>query len=64
MKPKAPMTLFSKFLPQFSETLTGFKWMGNLALDHEKEEGRGTVLIAFEESIGFMCGTKVQLQER
>lgn len=35
-------------------TLTGFKWMGNVA--HElKAEGKTTIL-SWEESIGFMAG--------
>ena len=39
------------------ETLTGFKWMGNRA-DTLINEGK-TVLFAFEEAIGFMCGSCV-----
>lgn len=39
----------------YVETLTGFKWMGNKA--HELEKLGKTVLFAFEEAIGFMCGT-------
>ncbi|ENN75388.1 hypothetical protein D910_05467 [Dendroctonus ponderosae] len=35
------------------ETLTGFKWMGNKALELRKQ-GK-TVLFAFEIDIGFMC---------
>ncbi|XP_038055710.1 glucose 1,6-bisphosphate synthase-like [Patiria miniata] len=42
---------------QFMETLTGFKWMGNKA-DELVKQGK-TVLFAFEEAIGFMCGTEV-----
>ncbi|XP_033631930.1 glucose 1,6-bisphosphate synthase-like isoform X1 [Asterias rubens] len=42
---------------QFEETLTGFKWMGNKA-DELIKQGK-TVLFAFEEAIGFMCGTDV-----
>lgn len=41
----------------FQETLPGFKWIGSRVkdlLDNGKE-----VLFAFEESIGFMCGTSV-----
>uniref|UniRef100_A0A1X7UA45 Uncharacterized protein n=1 Tax=Amphimedon queenslandica TaxID=400682 RepID=A0A1X7UA45_AMPQE len=39
------------------ETLTGFKWMGNLSYTFlEKGE---EVLFAFEEAIGFMFGTTV-----
>ncbi|XP_041454457.1 phosphoglucomutase-2-like [Lytechinus variegatus] len=41
----------------FVETLTGFKWMGNKAVDLIKE-GKN-VIFAFEEAIGFMCGTMV-----
>lgn len=41
----------------FEETLTGFKWMGNRALELI-EKGK-TVLFAFEEAIGFMCGCSV-----
>ncbi|KAG8137219.1 hypothetical protein E2320_005748 [Naja naja] len=41
----------------FEETLPGFKWIGSRVkdlVDRGKE-----VLFAFEESIGFMCGTSV-----
>uniref|UniRef100_H0WY91 Glucose 1,6-bisphosphate synthase n=1 Tax=Otolemur garnettii TaxID=30611 RepID=H0WY91_OTOGA len=41
----------------FEETLPGFKWIGSRIkdlLENEKE-----VLFAFEESIGFLCGTSV-----
>ncbi|KAL3880512.1 hypothetical protein ACJMK2_032746 [Sinanodonta woodiana] len=41
----------------FEETLTGFKWMGNKA-DQLKQQHK-TVIFAFEEAIGFMCGTAV-----
>ncbi|KAK2170492.1 hypothetical protein NP493_1150g00010 [Ridgeia piscesae] len=41
----------------FVETLTGFKWMGNKATEL-MAQGK-TVLFAFEEAIGFMCGTTV-----
>lgn len=41
----------------FVETLTGFKWMGNRSCEL-MAEGK-TVLFAFEEAIGFMCGTTV-----
>ncbi|KAL7754511.1 hypothetical protein RI367_000496 [Sorochytrium milnesiophthora] len=43
---------------EFQETLTGFKWLGNAAIDMEK---RGTqVIFAYEEAIGFMCGDVVR----
>lgn len=41
----------------FVETLTGFKWMANKACEL-MAKGK-TVLFAFEEAIGFMCGTTV-----
>ncbi|XP_017044532.1 glucose 1,6-bisphosphate synthase [Drosophila ficusphila] len=42
---------------QFFETLTGFKWMGNKAI--EQQQAGKQVLFAFEEAIGFMVGTAV-----
>ena len=39
---------FQAFL--FQETLTGFKWMGNLTTDLQKQGKK--VLFAFEEAIG------------
>ncbi|ELU07916.1 hypothetical protein CAPTEDRAFT_179932 [Capitella teleta] len=39
------------------ETLTGFKWMANGAIDL-MNAGK-SVVFAFEEAIGFMCGTEV-----
>lgn len=39
------------------ETLTGFKWMANLA--DELSKASKTVLFAFEEAIGFMVETIV-----
>lgn len=41
----------------FIETLTGFKWMGNRAID-VMNEGK-EVLFAFEEAIGFMFSNAV-----
>ena len=45
----------------YTETLTGFKWMANKAVEIEEgtpEEGH-KVLLAFEEAIGYMCSTGV-----
>ncbi|XP_017027378.1 phosphopentomutase [Drosophila kikkawai] len=42
---------------QYIETLTGFKWMGNKAI--EQQAAGKTVLFAFEEAIGYMFGTAV-----
>ena len=39
---------------RFEETLTGFKWLGNKALDLEADGYK--VLFAYEEAIGFMLG--------
>ncbi|XP_066592240.1 glucose 1,6-bisphosphate synthase [Prorops nasuta] len=41
----------------FEETLTGFKWMGNKS--NELIKAGKDVLFAFEEAIGFMCGSTV-----
>ncbi|XP_072432817.1 glucose 1,6-bisphosphate synthase isoform X1 [Chiloscyllium punctatum] len=41
----------------FEETLPGFKWIGN-RIDALLQNGK-EVLFAFEESIGFLCGTLV-----
>uniref|UniRef100_A0A1A9WEI5 Phosphoglucomutase-2 n=1 Tax=Glossina brevipalpis TaxID=37001 RepID=A0A1A9WEI5_9MUSC len=41
----------------FIETLTGFKWMGNLAIELMQKDKH--VLFAYEESIGFMFSTAV-----
>ena len=42
---------------RFEETLTGFKWLGNRAIQL-REEGY-TVLFAYEEAIGFCIGDVV-----
>lgn len=42
---------------RFEETLTGFKWICNKKFDLQQEGY--TVLLAFEESIGFCCGDLV-----
>ncbi|XP_034024596.1 glucose 1,6-bisphosphate synthase [Thalassophryne amazonica] len=39
----------------FEETLPGFKWIGNRM--HELTSAGQQVLFAFEESIGFLCGS-------
>ncbi|KAK3928657.1 Phosphoglucomutase-2 [Frankliniella fusca] len=41
----------------FEETLTGFKWMGNRACELMTQGKK--VVFAFEEAIGFMCGSSV-----
>lgn len=42
----------------FIETLTGFKWMGNMSHDLMAKSNK-RVIFAFEEAIGYMCGTDV-----
>ncbi|XP_031839249.1 phosphoglucomutase 2 isoform X2 [Nomia melanderi] len=41
----------------FVETLTGFKWMGNKTV--ELQQAGKEVIFAYEEAIGFMCGSNV-----
>eukprot|EP00088_Acartia_fossae_P006102 TRINITY_DN12792_c0_g1_i1.p1 TRINITY_DN12792_c0_g1~~TRINITY_DN12792_c0_g1_i1.p1 ORF type:complete len:615 (+),score=127.79 TRINITY_DN12792_c0_g1_i1:35-1846(+) len=50
-------TLTQKIGANFIETLTGFKHMGNVA--HRLLGEKKHVLFAFEEAIGFMCGSAV-----
>ncbi|XP_075224425.1 phosphoglucomutase 2 isoform X2 [Lycorma delicatula] len=42
----------------FEDTLTGFKWIAQRAVDLTSNDY--TVLFAFEEAIGFMCGVQVK----
>ena len=41
--------------------MTGFKWMGNRAYELEEDNinDKKKVMLAFEESIGYMCGSQV-----
>ncbi|KAF3834497.1 hypothetical protein F7725_027055 [Dissostichus mawsoni] len=41
----------------FEETLPGFKWIGNRI--HELSKAGNSVIFAFEESIGFLCGGSI-----
>ena len=41
---------------RFEETLTGFKWLGNVAQGIDEGPGGAKTLFAFEEAIGFMFG--------
>uniref|UniRef100_A0A1A8CRF6 Phosphoglucomutase 2-like 1 n=2 Tax=Nothobranchius kadleci TaxID=1051664 RepID=A0A1A8CRF6_NOTKA len=41
----------------FEETLPGFKWIGNRI--HDLSKTGNQVIFAFEESIGFLCGSMV-----
>jgi len=50
-------TLTKKIGANFIETLTGFKHMGNIS--HKLIGENKHVLFAFEEAIGFMCGSAV-----
>ena len=42
----------------YYETLTGFKWLANVALDHEDEQHR--FLFAYEEALGYAAGRQVR----
>ena len=42
---------------QYYETLTGFKWLSNVALEHEDAQHR--FLFAYEEALGYACGRQV-----
>lgn len=50
------MMLYKKF--RLQDTLTGFKWIAQKAVDLMAQNYK--ILFAFEEAIGFMCGTQVK----
>ncbi|HEY5920967.1 MAG TPA: phospho-sugar mutase [Kofleriaceae bacterium] len=43
----------------YRETLTGFKWIGNAAMDYEKETG-GRFVLGYEEALGYSVGPLVR----
>lgn len=45
----------------FIETLTGFKYMGNVAdkLLNDQQDGQKQVIFAYEEAIGYMCDSRI-----
>ncbi len=43
----------------FAETLTGFKWIANTAMDMEEREGASFVF-GYEEALGYACGPLVR----
>jgi phosphomannomutase len=43
----------------YRETLTGFKWIGNAALDYERTQA-GRFVMGYEEAIGFSVGPLVR----
>ncbi len=43
----------------YRETLTGFKWIGNAAMDYEKEHG-GRFVMGYEEALGYSVGPLVR----
>ena len=43
---------------KFYETLTGFKWLSNVAMQHESENSR--FLFAYEEALGYAVGPLVR----
>ena len=44
---------------RYEETLTGFKWIANRALDVEAAEG-ATFVLGYEEALGYAAGTAVR----
>jgi len=43
----------------YRETLTGFKWIGNAAMDFERETG-GRFVMGYEEALGYSIGPLVR----
>ncbi|HEX5062502.1 MAG TPA: phospho-sugar mutase [Kofleriaceae bacterium] len=43
----------------YRETLTGFKWIGNAAIDYEKQTG-GRFVMGYEEALGYSIGPLVR----
>jgi phosphomannomutase len=43
----------------YRETLTGFKWIGNAAMDYEREHG-GRFVLGYEEALGYSVGPLVR----
>ncbi len=43
----------------YRETLTGFKWIGNAAIDYEREHG-GRFVMGYEEALGYSVGPLVR----
>jgi phosphomannomutase len=43
----------------YRETLTGFKWIGNAAMDFEREHG-GRFVVGYEEALGYSVGPLVR----
>jgi phosphomannomutase len=43
----------------YRETLTGFKWIGNAAMDFERETG-GRFVVGYEEALGYSVGPLVR----
>ncbi len=44
----------------YRETLTGFKWIGNAALDWEREHEGGRFVMGYEEALGYSVGDLVR----
>ncbi|MFK8047973.1 MAG: phospho-sugar mutase [Halioglobus sp.] len=44
----------------FHETLTGFKWLANVAMDNEDAAGKRQFLFAYEEALGYAPGKQVR----
>jgi phosphomannomutase len=44
----------------YRETLTGFKWIGNAAMDWEREHQGGRFVMGYEEALGYSVGDLVR----
>ncbi|HEY4058014.1 MAG TPA: phospho-sugar mutase [Kofleriaceae bacterium] len=51
--------LAQKFGADYREPLTGFKWIGNAALDYERAHG-GRFVMGYEEALGYSVGPLVR----
>lgn len=51
--------LAKQYGAEYRETLTGFKWIGNAAMDYERDHG-GRFVMGYEEALGYSVGPLVR----
>lgn len=51
--------LAKQYGADYRETLTGFKWIGNAAMDYERDHG-GRFVMGYEEALGYSVGPLVR----
>src|SRR5262249_3251632 len=51
--------LAKQYGADYRETLTGFKWIGNAAIDYEREH-HGRFVVGYEEALGYSVGPLVR----